>query len=122
MTMRREAVAQGNVGAGVGASVGKALGLAHACKSGLGSASLVTPEGLVVGALAVVNAFGAVSDPATGHTLAGIRRLDASGAFAGEAYDYDPYNLIDWHSGFLGTWKWVIVHTHPQQGWRGGET
>ncbi len=86
-----EAVAQGNVGAGTGASVGKGLGLRHACKGGLGSASLCTASGLVVAALAVVNAFGAVSDPATGRTVAGVRRLDAQGAFAGWE---DPVALL----------------------------
>jgi len=68
-------VAQGNVGAGTGATVGKVAGFNLATKGGLGSASLETPNGLVVAALAVVNAMGAVSDPATGtgKVLAGPR-------------------------------------------------
>ena len=78
-----EPVPQGNVGAGTGASVGKGLGSAHACKSGLGSASVTLPGGLTVAALAVVNAFGNISDPATGKIVAGVRRLDAEGCFAG---------------------------------------
>ncbi|MGL4649430.1 MAG: P1 family peptidase, partial [Caldilineaceae bacterium] len=78
-----EAVVQGNVGAGTGATVGKALGLRFACMGGLGSASHADGAGLVVAALAVVNAYGAVSDPATGRMLAGIRKLDAAGAFVG---------------------------------------
>ncbi len=56
---------QGSVGVGAGASVGKVLGLERAMKGGLGSASAALPGGLVVAALAVVNAFGDVRDPST---------------------------------------------------------
>jgi L-aminopeptidase/D-esterase-like protein len=63
---------EGNVGAGAGASVGKLLGTALAMKSGLGTASLRT-GGVVVGAIAAVNAFGDVLDPATGQLVAGLR-------------------------------------------------
>jgi L-aminopeptidase/D-esterase-like protein len=75
--------AQGNAGAGMGATVGKARGMRCACKGGLGSAALQTESGLIVAALAVVNAFGNVIDPATGQTLAGVRRLDAAGRQSG---------------------------------------
>ncbi|ELK40536.1 peptidase [Brevibacillus agri] len=68
-----ETVAQGNVGAGTGASVGKLNGFAHAMKSGLGSASLTLPSGLVIGALVAVNAVGHVVEPKTGVILAGPR-------------------------------------------------
>ncbi len=67
-------VAQGNVGAGTGATVGKAAGFNMATKAGVGSASLQTPGGMVVAALAVVNAFGEIRDPATGRVVAGPRR------------------------------------------------
>ncbi len=67
------AVAQGSVGAGTGATVAKLLGGDHALKGGAGTASLVGPRGLVVGALAVSNAVGAVLDPETGALLAGPR-------------------------------------------------
>ena len=76
-------VEQGNIGAGVGASVGKGRGMTWACKAGLGSAAVHLPDGLVVAALAVVNAFGAVSDPHTGRVLAGVRQHDAEGRFIG---------------------------------------
>jgi L-aminopeptidase/D-esterase-like protein len=66
-------VAQGCVGAGTGASVGKILGVECATKGGLGSAGARFADGLAVGALAVVNAFGDVRDPATGRLLAGAR-------------------------------------------------
>jgi L-aminopeptidase/D-esterase-like protein len=65
------AVAEGSVGAGTGATVGKALGPQHAMKGGVGSWSVRAGD-LVVGALAVVNAFGDVLD-ADGRILAGAR-------------------------------------------------
>jgi L-aminopeptidase/D-esterase-like protein len=52
----------GGVGAGAGASVGNWRGPDHARPSGLGSASERSGD-LVVGALAVVNAFGDTLDP-----------------------------------------------------------
>jgi L-aminopeptidase/D-esterase-like protein len=69
-------VAEGNVGAGAGASVGKLLGRARAMKGGLGSASIALPDGLVVAALAAVNAAGDVVDPGTGQVIAGVRTAD----------------------------------------------
>jgi L-aminopeptidase/D-esterase-like protein len=64
-------VAEGSVGAGTGATVGKALGLDRAMKGGVGTWALWAGD-LVVGALAVVNAFGDVRD-AAGRLLAGAR-------------------------------------------------
>lgn len=64
---------EGNVGAGTGASVGKLYGMEWAMKSGLGTASRRLVNGAVVGALAVVNAYGDVYHPATGRILAGAR-------------------------------------------------
>ena len=73
-------VAEGNVGAGAGASVGKLLGSkGKAMKGGIGSASIQLPNGLVVAALVVANAVGNVVDPNTGETIAGARTLDGSG-------------------------------------------
>ena len=82
-------VAEGNVGAGTGASVGKLIGAKQAMKSGLGSASISIGSGVVVGALAVVNTFGDVVDPNTGEIIAGLRsakvgplQIGAPGYFA----------------------------------------
>jgi L-aminopeptidase/D-esterase-like protein len=72
-------VAEGSVGAGTGATVGKALGVAQAMKGGVGSWSETLPDGTVVGALAVVNAFGDVL-AANGSIIAGARLPD--GRFA----------------------------------------
>lgn len=66
-------VAMGNVGAGAGATVGKFLGKKKAMKSGLGSALLEFPEGIMVGAVVAVNALGDVINPETGDILAGVR-------------------------------------------------
>jgi L-aminopeptidase/D-esterase-like protein len=65
-------VAEGNVGAGTGATVGKILAGRSAMKGGLGSASR-SAGGVTVGAIVAVNAFGDVVDPATGAILAGAR-------------------------------------------------
>jgi L-aminopeptidase/D-esterase-like protein len=70
-------VGQGSVGGGTGATVGKAWGRARAMKGGVGSASLDVGDGLVLAALAVVNAVGSVHDPDSGALLAGPR--DESG-------------------------------------------
>ena len=76
---------EGSVGAGTGATVGKLFGISQATKSGLGSAALNLPGGLKVGALAVVNAFGDVRDPATGVLLAGAREAPDSSTLADTA-------------------------------------
>ena len=65
-------VTEGSVGAGTGASVGKAFGLARAMKGGLGTASRRVGAA-TVGALVAVNAFGDVRDPVAGTLLAGAR-------------------------------------------------
>lgn len=82
------AVAEGNVGAGAGATVGKMGGLAEhpgypsgkrgPMKGGLGSAAITLPNGLVVGAIVAVNSVGDVIDPLTGAVVAGVRNPDGS--------------------------------------------
>jgi L-aminopeptidase/D-esterase-like protein len=67
------APAQGNVGAGAGASVGKLFGMQRAMKGGIGSAS-VRVGGVTVGALVACNALGDVIDPDTGELIAGARK------------------------------------------------
>jgi len=71
-------VAEGNTGAGAGATVGKLAGPERMMKGGLGSAAVVLDSGLVVAALAAVNAVGNVVDPATGETIAGARTPDGA--------------------------------------------
>ena len=69
-------VPAGRVGAGAGATVGKASGLSPA-DGGIGSACARLPDGVAVGALVVVNAVGRVVDPVTGETVAGGRDATA---------------------------------------------
>lgn len=69
---------QGNVGAGTGATVAKLFGIERAMKGGLGCASVSAAGGLVVGALAVVNAVGDVRDWRTGKLLATPRGARSS--------------------------------------------
>jgi L-aminopeptidase/D-esterase-like protein len=71
-------VAEGNVGAGAGATVGKLAGSGRAMKGGIGTSSIVMPDGLVVAALVAVNAVGDVVDPRTGQVVAGARTADGA--------------------------------------------
>lgn len=71
-------VAEGNVGAGAGATIGKAgaAGALRAMKAGIGTASIAMRDGVVVAALVAVNAVGDIIDPATGNVIAGARSAD----------------------------------------------
>lgn len=71
-------VAEGNVGAGAGATVGK-MAPGRSMKGGLGSAAFALPNGLVVGAIVAVNAVGDIVDPTTGRVVAGLRTEDGKG-------------------------------------------
>ncbi len=73
----RETPAEGNVGAGSGASLGKLFGIDHAMRGGVGTASIVV-GGITVAALVAVNAMGDVVDPATGAIVAGARSDDGT--------------------------------------------
>jgi len=73
------APAEGNVGAGAGATVGKLAGMKRAMKGGIGTASIRRADGLVVGALIAVNPVGDVIDPSTGRVIAGVRTEDGVG-------------------------------------------
>jgi L-aminopeptidase/D-esterase-like protein len=79
-------VAEGTVGAGTGATVAKLAGAEGRLKGGVGAASerlaatavaevsaATGGEEVVVGALVVVNALGAIVDPASGELVAGPR-------------------------------------------------
>lgn len=66
---------QGNIGAGTGATVGKILGMQQAMKTGIGTAAMEIGNGVVVGAIMAVNAFGDVVDPNTNAIIAGARPI-----------------------------------------------
>ena len=86
-------VAEGNVGAGAGATVGKLLGGGRAMKAGIGSAARELASGLIVAVLVAVNAVGDVIDPSSGEVVAGARTEDGLGLV-------DVRNLI--REGFTG--------------------
>jgi L-aminopeptidase/D-esterase-like protein len=71
-----DAVAEGNVGAGAGATLGKVAGRDRSMKGGIGTSAIRLPNGLTVAALAAVNAVGDVIDPTTGQVVAGVRTPD----------------------------------------------
>jgi L-aminopeptidase/D-esterase-like protein len=70
------AVAEGNVGAGAGATIGKVAGRDRSMKGGIGTAAIRMPNGLTVAAMVAVNAVGDVIDPSTGQVVAGVRTPD----------------------------------------------
>ncbi len=78
-----QVVEEGSIGAGVGATVGKLFAVGRAMKGGLGTASVSMPDGTIVAALVVVNAFGDIIDNVTGKIIAGARTGEQELAFAG---------------------------------------
>ena len=64
---------RGSVGAGTGATVGKIMGHDRAMRGGVGCAGWVCDDGLAVGAVSVVNAYGDLVDPGSGRIVAGAR-------------------------------------------------
>ena len=101
-------IVEGSVGAGTGATVGKAATGARAMKGGIGGWTVQSGE-LVVGAIAVVNAFGDVRDGA-GKIIAGARGdsgfLDATALLSGGA----PRRGDD--SGAMGNTTIAVVATN----------
>lgn len=75
---RAEPPAQGCVGAGAGCTAGKALSMARATKTGIGTASVLVGD-VVVGAIVAVNPFGDVWDPDRGTIVAGPRTGEGEG-------------------------------------------
>jgi L-aminopeptidase/D-esterase-like protein len=74
-------LAQGNAGAGCGATIGKLRQGLGAMKGGIGSASLVLENGFAVGAIVAVNALGDVYED--GRIIAGM--LEAAAGAGGAA-------------------------------------
>jgi len=98
-------VAEGSIGAGAGATLGKIAGMEHAMKSGVGTAAIEMPNGLIVAALVIANPLGDVIDPADGRIVAGARdaggrgfadarRLVRSGAPRGRIGDNSTIGVI----------------------------
>lgn len=86
-----EPPAEGNVGAGTGATVGKFLGIERMMKSGLGTYAMQIGD-LIVGAIVAVNALGDIVDVDSGERLAGILTADGSGLSNTEEMMYAEYS------------------------------
>jgi len=101
-------VVEGNVGAGCGATVGKIKGVEHAMKSGLGTASIDLGNGLIVGAIVAVNAFGDVIEPNTGQIIAGARNnAVVAGLVSAQksGYQVGPYGDVPHFADTLAVMK-----------------
>ena len=61
----------GNFGAGTGCTVGKILGKKFSIKSGIGTSCVKISNGIKVGSLVAVNAFGSIFDSKNGKIIAG---------------------------------------------------
>jgi L-aminopeptidase/D-esterase-like protein len=85
-----EPPAEGNAGAGTGATVGKYLGIERMMKSGLGTYALQIGD-LIVGAIVAVNALGDIVDVDSGKRLAGILSADGSEISSTEEMMYAEY-------------------------------
>ncbi|MFW5985870.1 MAG: P1 family peptidase [Halanaerobiales bacterium] len=66
---------RGKTGAACGATVGKILGMNNCMETGIGTAGYKKGE-LIVGALAVCNAFGDIRDLESGEIIAGAKKPD----------------------------------------------
>lgn len=84
------AVAQGNVGAGTGASVGKFQGPEHMMKSGLGTYAVEIGD-LMVGAIVAVNALGDVVEVDTGNLLAGMLNQEKTAILSTQKVMFQQY-------------------------------
>ncbi len=89
---------RGSAGAGAGATVGKAFGIGRAMKGGFGTAS-AAGGGALVGACAVVNAFGDVVEPTTGRVVAGARTGDGMRPAGTETAFRDGFSRKPFDSG-----------------------
>ncbi len=113
-------VVQGTVGGGTGATVGKAYGRERGMKGGVGSASVDLGDGVVLAALAVVNAVGAVHEPDTGELLAGPRGADgkpreAVGIYADPEYgERQPLGSTPLGNTTIGVIATNVGLTKPQ--------
>jgi L-aminopeptidase/D-esterase-like protein len=108
-----EAVKEGCLGAGTGATVGKAAGFLNGMKSGLGSFTVSLPGNVLVSALAVVNAMGDVIDPSNGHIVAGARKAPDSMDFV-RATDVIKQRKARQVTSEPGNTTLVVVATNAQ--------
>jgi L-aminopeptidase/D-esterase-like protein len=100
----------GNTGAGTGATVGKILGMSQATKSGVGTSSRMVGGGAIIGAIAVVNAFGDILNDQCKEIIAGVRSINK---FKNEK-DAPPYyaNTLNIMSSIIGRGIMAIAGKH----------
>ncbi len=91
----------GNIGAGTGATTGKAGGMKYAGKGGFGTASVDLGGGIKVAACFTVNAVGDIYDHVTGKKIAGMIGMQSTDVFlASAAHDMAGKNTT---IGVIGT-------------------
>ena len=92
---------QGHVGAGTGATVGKAAGMQLCGRGGFGTASVTLPGGVIVAAGFAVNALGDIYDHTTGEKIAGMQGGSVSEVLMGSSgMDFSGQNTT---IGIVGT-------------------
>lgn len=101
----------GNFGAGTGATVGKALGMEHCMKSGIGSYA-VQVGALKVGALVAVNALGDVYDWKNRQKAAGLLAEDGRTFRDGEEALLQKIDVVD--NKFVGNTTLGVVVTNAK--------
>ena len=104
------AIVEGTIGAGTGATVGKALGMDRAVKGGIGTCAMELPGGgATIGAIVAVNAYGSVVDHRTGRVIAGPRStdgatcLDSSDLLIGGGHSQDDSQPVNTTIGVVAT-------------------
>ena len=83
---------KGNIGAGIGATIGKIKGPSFMMKSGIGTAYYQFPNGISIGAVVVLNAFGDLRCQHSGNIIAG--------AYDREENEFlNTMNMLESHEG-----------------------
>ncbi len=106
----RGLVPQGNVGAGTGAKAG---GL----KGGIGTASINLGNGVIVGAIIVVNSFGSTVDPQTGKLYGAFLEIgnEFGNLQAPKSSLYKSQDIIAWNEmDFIKNTTLAIVATNAE--------
>lgn len=106
-----EEIAEGNVGAGCGATVGKFLGPDYAMKGGIGTCAVRVGE-LIVGAIVAVNCLGDVVDPKTGHIIAGTLNAEMTEFIHTESEMINQYHNVKNTNLFSGNTSIGVVCTN----------
>ncbi|MBT3318744.1 MAG: P1 family peptidase [Clostridia bacterium] len=96
-----DVIETGKVGAGTGATTGKAAGKLLAGKGGFGTASISLGGGIVVAACFAVNAFGDIYDHTNGEKIAGMKGMKTYNVLLkGAKFDFSGKNTT---IGVVGT-------------------